>query len=41
MVFGDGALGPLVVSISLLALMAVVFGKRLQRGPALNAAVDS
>jgi len=41
MIFGDGALGPLVVSISLLALMAVVFGKRLQRGPALNAAVDS
>jgi PiT family inorganic phosphate transporter len=41
MVFGNGALGPLVVSISLLALMAVVFGKRLQRGPALNAAVDS
>jgi PiT family inorganic phosphate transporter len=41
MVFGDGALGPLVVSISLLALMGVVFGKRLQRGPALNAAVDS
>jgi PiT family inorganic phosphate transporter len=41
MIFGAGALGPLVVSISLLALMLAVFGKRLQRGPALNAAVDS
>jgi inorganic phosphate transporter, PiT family len=40
-IFGTGALGPLLVSISLLALMAVVFGKRLQRGPALTTAVDS
>ncbi len=39
--FGTGALGPLLVSISLLALMAVVFGKRLQRGPALTTAVDT
>ncbi len=39
-IFGTGALGPLVVSVSLLALMAVVFGKRLQRGPALTTAVD-
>ena len=35
-IFGTGALGPLLVSVSLLALMAVVFGKRLQRGPALD-----
>jgi len=34
------ALGPMLVSISLLMLMAVVFGKRLQRGPALTTAVD-
>ncbi len=40
-IFGTGALGPLLVSISLLAIMAVVFGKRLQRGPALTTAVDS
>ena len=39
-IFGTGALGPLIVSVSLLALMAVVFGKRLQRGPALTMAVD-
>ena len=39
-IFGTGALGPLIVSISLLALMAVVFGKRLQRGPALTTAVE-
>ena len=40
-IFGTGALGPLIVSVSLLALMAVVFGKRLQRGPALTQAVDA
>jgi PiT family inorganic phosphate transporter len=40
-VFGTGALGPLLVSISLLVLMTVVFGKRLARGPALTTAVDS
>jgi PiT family inorganic phosphate transporter len=39
-VFGDGALGPLVISILLLTLMAVVFGRRLQRGPALTTAVE-
>jgi PiT family inorganic phosphate transporter len=38
--FGTGALGPLLVSAALLALMAVVFGRRLQRGPALTTAVD-
>jgi PiT family inorganic phosphate transporter len=36
-VFGGGALGPVLISLSLLALMAVVFGRRLQRGPALTA----
>jgi PiT family inorganic phosphate transporter len=40
-VFGTGALGPVLVSAFLLALMAVVFGKRLERGPALTTAVDS
>jgi PiT family inorganic phosphate transporter len=40
-IFGTGALGPLLVSVALLALMAVVFGKRLQRGPALTTAVES
>jgi PiT family inorganic phosphate transporter len=35
-VFGDGALGPLLIFVSLLALMAAVFGKRLARGPALT-----
>jgi PiT family inorganic phosphate transporter len=39
-IFGTGALGPLIVSISLLVVMAVVFGRRLQRGPALTTAVD-
>jgi len=39
-IFGSGALGPLVVSLALLALMAVVFGRRLQRGPALTTAVE-
>ena len=40
-IFGSGALGPLVVSVALLGLMAVVAGKRLQRGPALTTAVDA
>jgi inorganic phosphate transporter, PiT family len=35
-VFGSGALGPLLISISLLALMAAMFGQRLRRGPALT-----
>jgi len=39
-IFGTGALGPMLVSVALLALMAVVFGKRLQRGPALTTAID-
>jgi inorganic phosphate transporter, PiT family len=40
-IFGTGALGPLLESVALLALMAVVFGRRLQRGPALTTAVDA
>ncbi|MBA3746252.1 MAG: inorganic phosphate transporter [Solirubrobacterales bacterium] len=40
-VFGDGAAGPVVISVVLLTLMAVVFGKRIQRGPALTTAVDA
>ena len=39
-IFGSGALGPLLISLALLALMAVVFGRRLQRGPALTTAVE-
>lgn len=35
-IFGPGSLGPLLISASLLALMAAVFGKRLRRGPALT-----
>jgi len=34
--FGSGSLGPLLISVSLLALMAAVFGQRLRRGPALT-----
>ena len=36
-VFGEGALGPVLVSVCLLSLMAAVFARRLQRGPALTA----
>ena len=38
--FGDGAVGPVLVSVLLLTIMGVVFGKRLQRGPALTTAVE-
>jgi PiT family inorganic phosphate transporter len=38
--FGDGSLGPVLISVALLMLMAVVFGKRLQHGPALTTAVE-
>jgi PiT family inorganic phosphate transporter len=37
-VFGSGALGPLLISVSLLALIAAIFGQRLRRGPALTTA---
>jgi PiT family inorganic phosphate transporter len=35
-VFGNGALGPLLIAISLLGLLAAIFGQRLRRGPALT-----
>jgi PiT family inorganic phosphate transporter len=35
-IFGEGALGPLLISIFLLALMAGIFAQRLRRGPALS-----
>ncbi|MDQ3850173.1 MAG: inorganic phosphate transporter [Actinomycetota bacterium] len=37
-IFGTGALGPLLISISLVSLLSVVFGRRLQRDPALATA---
>ena len=36
--FGRGALGPLLISVCLLLLIAVIFGKRLRRGPAMTTA---
>jgi PiT family inorganic phosphate transporter len=36
--FGDGALGPLLICAVLLLFMAAIFGKRLRRGPAMTAA---
>ena len=36
-VFGSGALGPIVVSVCVLMLMASIFGRRVSRGPAITA----
>jgi len=36
-IFGEGALGPLVVSLSLLALLSAAFGRRLAQGRTLTA----
>jgi PiT family inorganic phosphate transporter len=36
-IFGDGALGPIVVSLMLISLIAAAFGNRLRRGPAITA----
>ena len=36
-IFGTGVLGPLLVSVSLLAVILAVFGRRLQRGSPLTA----
>jgi inorganic phosphate transporter, PiT family len=36
-VFGTGALGPAIVSVLILSLIAAAFARRLQRGPALTA----
>jgi PiT family inorganic phosphate transporter len=37
-IFGTGALGPLIVSIGILAAGAAVFARRLQRGSPITAA---
>ena len=37
-IFGSGALGPLLILICLVVLMAVMFGKRVRRGPAMTTA---
>ncbi|CAA9482347.1 MAG: Probable low-affinity inorganic phosphate transporter, partial [uncultured Solirubrobacteraceae bacterium] len=37
-IFGTGALGPIVVSLMVVTLIAAMFGRRIQRGPALTAA---
>ena len=37
-IFGDGALGPVLICACLLMLMVAMFGKRLRGGPALTAA---
>ena len=36
--FGTGAVGPLVVSVALLALVAFAFARRLQHGPPITTA---
>jgi PiT family inorganic phosphate transporter len=38
-IFGTGALGPLVVSICVLMLIAALFGRRVSHGPAITADV--
>jgi len=37
-IFGEGALGPVLIATSLLMLMAAMFGKRIRGGPAITAA---
>ncbi|HWC28182.1 MAG TPA: inorganic phosphate transporter [Solirubrobacteraceae bacterium] len=37
-IFGTGVVGPLLISLSLLMLMAALFGKRVRRGPAMTTA---
>jgi PiT family inorganic phosphate transporter len=37
-IFGEGALGPVLIFASLFLLMAAIFGKRLRHGPAMTAA---
>ena len=36
-IFGTGALGPVVVSLMVIALITAAFGRRMQRGPAITA----
>jgi PiT family inorganic phosphate transporter len=40
-IFGTGALGPVVVSLMCIALIAAVFGRRLQRGSVMTAGAGS
>jgi inorganic phosphate transporter, PiT family len=40
-IFGTGALGPIVVSLMVIALIAAMFGRRLQRGPAITAPAEA
>jgi PiT family inorganic phosphate transporter len=40
-IFGTGALGPVVVSLMCLALIAALFGRRLQRGSVITASAGS
>jgi PiT family inorganic phosphate transporter len=40
-IFGTGALGPVVVSIMCLSLIAALFGRRLQRGSVITAGAGS
>ncbi|MDQ3723906.1 MAG: inorganic phosphate transporter [Actinomycetota bacterium] len=40
-IFGSGALGPLLISVSLLMLVAAMFGKRLRHGPAITGATTA
>lgn len=42
-IFGEGALGPVIISVGLIALMVVLFGKRVRGGPAMStpAAADA
>jgi PiT family inorganic phosphate transporter len=40
-IFGDGALGPVLIAVSLLMLIAAMFGKRLRSGPAITAVADA
>ena len=37
-IFGDGALGPVLISVTLLMLIAAMFGKRVRSGPAMTTA---
>jgi PiT family inorganic phosphate transporter len=37
-IFGEGALGPVITSVCVIALIAATLGRRLQRGPAITAA---
>jgi PiT family inorganic phosphate transporter len=37
-IFGEGALGPVLIATGLLMLMAAMFGKRIRGGPAITAA---